>query len=75
MNIKEICKKRVEGLLEEKNMTINALAERAGVRPSTIYSFMDEKRKEVKLDTIESICRGLDISISEFFDNDNFKNK
>ena len=73
--IKKACVKRTEELMKEKNITINSLAKRAGVRPSTIYSFMDESRKVVRLDTIESICRGLDISISEFFNDKAFKKK
>ena len=73
MTIKETCKTRTENLLKEKGLTINALADRAGVRPSTIYSFMDESRNVVRLDTIESICRGFNISIFEFFNDQLFK--
>ena len=53
-------------------MTINALADHAGIPPSTIYSILNQKSKNPGVITIKKICDGLDISLEEFFQSDEF---
>ena len=72
MSVKEAVVKRFLSLCKEKNIKINELANRAGVTPSTAYSMMSEKRKEVSILTIKKFCDGLDISLGEFFSSPEF---
>ena len=72
MNIKEAVEKRVIELCNERNIAINALANIAGVPPSTVYSMLNEKSKNPGVVSIKKICDGLEISIREFFDSDLF---
>ena len=50
------------------------MATRSGVTPSTVYSLMDETRRDVSIITIKKLCDGLEISIRDFFNSDRFDN-
>lgn len=58
---------RFAEILKERDMRINELASRSGVTPSTVYSMMDPKRKELSINVIKKLCDGLDITLGEFF--------
>lgn len=46
---------------------INAIANNAGVPPTTIYSLFNGKCKNIGINTLFLICRyGLDVTLSEF---------
>ena len=72
MSIKDAVANRFEALCKERGITINELANRSGVTPSTAYSMMDASRRDVSIVTIKKFCDGLDITLSEFF-TDKFK--
>ena len=72
MNVKEAVEKRIIELCNERDIAINALANIAGVSPSTVYSMLNEKSKNPGVASIKKICDGLDISIREFFDSELF---
>ena len=72
MNVKEAVEKRIIELCNERNIAINAIANIAGIPPSTLYSMLNEKSKNPGVASIKKICDGLDISIREFFDSDLF---
>jgi transcriptional regulator with XRE-family HTH domain len=63
---------RILQLCNEKQITVNALANIAGLPPSTIYSMLNEKSQNPGVVSIKKICDGLDITIREFFNNDIF---
>ena len=72
MNTKQAIAKRILELCDRNRMTINALADHAGIPPSTIYSILNQKSKNPGVITIKKICDGLDISLEEFFQSDEF---
>ena len=72
MNTKKAVAIRILQLCNEKQLTINALANIAGLPPSTIYSMLNEKSQNPGVVSIKKICDGLDITIREFFDHDIF---
>ena len=67
MNVKEATVKRIEMLCKESGITYNELANLCGVTPSTIYSVLDPKRKNITLSTVKKICVGFEITLAEFF--------
>ena len=73
MNVKDLVVKRFEELCKERNIKINELANISGVTPSTAYSMMDKTRRDVSIITIKKFCDGLDISLGEFFDAEEFE--
>ena len=74
MGIKQAVVKRFESICKERNIKYNTLATLSGVTPSTVYSLMNESRLDAGILVIKKLCDGLDITITEFFDDDIFKN-
>lgn len=73
MLIKEAIVLRMKNICRDMNITYNELAVRAGVTPSTVYSMMDSRRKDLSVITLKKLCDGLDMTITEFFNDDIFK--
>ena len=72
MSVKDMVAARFKELCQERNIKINELAYRAGVTPSTAYSMIDPKRRDVSIVTIKKFCDGLDITLGEFFSTEEF---
>ena len=74
MTVKEAVVARFEEILRERKMRANELAVRAGVTPSTVYSMLDGRRKELSINVIKKLCDGLDVTLGEFFSTPAFDN-
>ncbi|MBO5743707.1 MAG: helix-turn-helix transcriptional regulator [Clostridia bacterium] len=74
MDVKDMVVKRFNELCLERNIKINELANISGVTPSTAYSMMDNLRRDVSIKTIKKFCDGLDITLGEFFNTEEFNN-
>lgn len=72
MGVKNMVVKRFNEICEEKGIVYNELARLAGVTPSTVYSMMNEERKDVSIITIKKLLDGLDMTLSEFFSTPEF---
>ena len=72
LNTKQAVAKRILELCHQKQMTVNSLANAAGISPSTIYSMLNQKSMNPGVVSLKKICDGMDISIREFFDSDLF---
>ncbi|MFQ8601326.1 MAG: helix-turn-helix domain-containing protein [Oscillospiraceae bacterium] len=59
-------------LCEERDITINALGNLAGISPSTIYSMLNAKSQNPGIVTIKKLCDGLEITLGEFFSTPEF---
>ena len=70
--IKQTVADRIIKLCEQRGIKPNELATRSGVTPSSVYSMLDPKRKEVTINLIKKLCDGLEISLREFFDDEIF---
>lgn len=73
MRMKEAIVKRFQQLSQERNIKYNELANLSGVTPSTVYSMMDERRKDVSAVTVKKLCDGLGISVRAFYDSPIFE--
>lgn len=73
MLIKDAVVLRLQNICKERNIKYNELATRSGVTPSTVYSLMDEKRRDLSVITVKKLCDGLDMTITDFFDDDIFR--
>ena len=67
MSVKDAVAMRFRSILLERSIHINELANLSGVTPSTAYSMMDSRRRDVSIVTIKKFCDGLDITLGEFF--------
>ena len=72
MSVKDMVALRFAQLCETRGIKINELAYRAGVTPSTAYSMMDPKRRDISIVTIKKLCDGLDMSLKDFFSGPEF---
>lgn len=72
MKVKDVVVARFKNLCNSQNIKLNELATISGVTPSTVYSLMDEKRRDVSIITIKKLCDGLGISLGEFFSTEEF---
>ena len=70
----EAVKNRLLCLCNEKHITLNKLAAESGVSPSTIKNIFYGKSMNPGMVTLKKLCDGLDISITDFFDTDVFRN-
>ncbi|MGN0604195.1 MAG: helix-turn-helix domain-containing protein [Oscillospiraceae bacterium] len=52
-------------LLSERHMTQAELAERTGIRPSTICDICNNTCSFLKIDNIDKICEALECSVHE----------
>ena len=67
MSVKQAVAERFQEICIERNIKPNELANRAGVTPSSVYSMLDPKRKEITVNLIKKLCDGLDMTLGEFF--------
>ena len=67
MTVKEAVVARFNEILRDRNMRANELANRSGITPSSVYSMLDPRRKEVSVNLVKKLCDGLDITLGEFF--------
>lgn len=58
---------RIMELCNKRNISINKLANLADLTQSTLNSIMNSRDPNPQYKTIEKICAGLNISLSDFF--------
>ena len=71
MKLTEAITNRIFQLCDEKGITPNKLGIISGKDPSTITSIFYGKSRNPGIDTIKAICDGLEITIFDFFNDDN----
>lgn len=67
MQVKDAVAVRIRGLCRERGIKVNELANISGVTPSTVYSLLDPKRRDVSVITVKKLCDGLGMTLGEFF--------
>ncbi|MBQ2997215.1 MAG: helix-turn-helix transcriptional regulator [Oscillibacter sp.] len=72
MGVKDAVAARFESICRERSITINELACRSGVTPSSVYSMLDPSRRNISIVLIKKLCDGLDLSLHQFFDGAEF---
>ena len=72
MTVKDAVADRFRQICKERNIKPNELANRAGITPSSVYSMLDPKRREVSVNLVKKLCDGLDMTLGEFFSTPEF---
>ena len=67
MPVKDAVVARFREICTERSIRWNDLAVRSGVTPSSVYSMVDERRRELSINLIKKLCDGLDMTLGEFF--------
>ncbi|MEE1053894.1 MAG: helix-turn-helix domain-containing protein [Acutalibacteraceae bacterium] len=73
MDIIEAVRKRFDELCYQKGLNYCKLATLSGVPYTTVKSIFYNQSKNPGIATIKKLCDGLDITITEFFDTEYFK--
>ena len=73
MNAKQAVAQRIQELCAQYDLSVNALANRCGVSPSTIYSMLSAKSQNPGVVSIQKICDGLGLELREFFNSPLFE--
>ena len=64
--------KKIKTLCEKRGYSLYRLAEESDIPISRIYNMVN-RHNTPKIETLERLCFGLHISLSDFFKDDNFK--
>ena len=72
MTVKDAVAERFRQICKDRNIKPNELANRAGITPSSVYSMLDPKRREVSVNLVKKLCDGLDMTLGAFFSTDEF---
>ena len=67
MTAKDAVAARLRDICTRRGIRINELANISGVTPSTVYSLLDARRRDVSVTTVKKLCDGLEITLGEFF--------
>lgn len=67
MSVKDAVAERFNSLCKERGIRLNELANVSGVTPSTVYSMMDRRRRDISVITVKKLCDGLEMTLGEFF--------
>ena len=63
---------RILELCGERNITLNKIANIAGLPPSSVKNILYGKSKNPKIITIKALCDGFGITLGEFFSTPQF---
>ena len=65
-------RQRIIGLCQEQDISIYALSIKSGVTQSTVNNIVSGRNKSTTVATIQKLCDGLGMTITEFFQSDLF---
>ena len=67
MSVKDAVAARLRAICAQRGIRINELANLSGITPSTVYSLLDSRRRDVSVVTVKKLCDGLNMTLAEFF--------
>ena len=73
LNLNQAFALRLKNLLFKKNISKYKLEKETGLTHSALRNIFNEVNVDVKFSTIVKVCNALDISLSEFFDDEIFE--
>lgn len=73
MRSKRALQIRILDLCYDRDLSLNALSARCGITQSTLNNIITGRNNSITIQTVLRICRGLDMDLQEFFDDDIFR--
>lgn len=74
MCISEAVALRIVELCKERQITVNKLSTISAVTQSTVNDIVNHRAKNIGIVTIKKLCDGMNITITDFFDTETFRN-
>ena len=75
MTVNDAVARRITKLLQEKDMSQYRLEQESGIQHGSMQCIMNGRNKTVTLSTVIMLARGLNISLTEFLDDDLFRSE
>lgn len=72
MKVSDAVAERIITLCNERSITINKLSTISAITQSTVNDIVNRRSKNIGIMTIKKLCDGLEISLSDFFDDEIF---
>lgn len=72
MKLEFAIRKRIEELVEKNKTNLTNFSLNSNLTPSTLFDIMNGRIKHPQIITIKKLCRGANITLSEFFEPDYF---
>ncbi|MCL1823990.1 MAG: helix-turn-helix transcriptional regulator [Oscillospiraceae bacterium] len=72
MDLSETIAKRIQDLCAEQSITVNKLSTICGITQSTIDYAIKTKNSKTSVSTVKKICDGLNITLADFFNTEDF---
>jgi len=72
MDVISTIRGRILRLCDDRNISINKLANLSAVPPSSVKNILYGKSQNPKIITIKMLCDGLNITLGEFFSTPEF---
>ncbi len=73
MKVTQAVKRRLEELCYQRDINFCRLATLSGVPYTTVKSIFYDQSKNPGIATIKKLCDGLEITLADFFDTDEFR--
>ena len=73
MRAQEAVVKRIIELCSDRKISYNHLAYISAVPPSTVKNILNGSSNNTGIVTIAKLCNGLGITVTEFFETENFR--
>lgn len=73
MTIGEAVRLRILELCQQRGISVNRLSMICGITQSTLNNIIGGRNRSTTVSTVQKICDGLDITITEFFQSDLFE--
>lgn len=72
LELSDAVKQRILGLCTQRQITINKLSIICGITQSSLNNIVNGASLDPKISTIKKVCDGLEITLAQFFDCDEF---
>lgn len=73
MQLSDAIRLKINNLMKDKNVNVWYICKNTAIPCSTITTFLNGKTKLPQIDTLLYICEAFNITLSEFFNDDVFK--
>lgn len=74
MEYLEAIKLRLKELMEIKKLSVTELSNKSKISITTVYNILNEKIKDINTKMLYRICKGCNITMTEFYNSKLFEN-
>ena len=73
MQLSDAIRLKINNLIKDNNVNVWYICKNTGIPCSTLTTFLNGKTTLIKIDTLLHVCEGFNITLSDFFADEIFK--